>query len=267
MSQIRKLLFQSALLIGLIFLLFVLFQMINWNPLIKSIKTEFISEKKIGDLLVKAVISSEKISCDSLVIEKIDSLVGEICVSNSIDPNTIHLHLIEKNEVNAFAMPGGHLVIYTGLLKKTENSDQLCGVLAHEIAHIKLSHVVQKLSSDIGLSVLFTLTTNGGNSHVAQEILRNLSSTSFGRSLEKEADIKAVLYLIKSNINPLALVDFMKIMTIEENDFSSNLEWINTHPTSMNRVSYLKSEVRRYTNRNYLKPIPSDVWKMIQQRL
>ena len=61
--------------------------------------------------------------------------------------------------------------------------------------------------------------------------------------------------------------NFMKIMTIKENDFSINLEWLSTHPTSMNRVSYLKSEVRRYTNRTYLKPIPSPIWKMIQQRL
>lgn len=168
--------------------------------------------------------------------------------------------------MNAFAMPGGHLVVYTGLIKKTKNSDQLCGVLAHEIAHIQLNHVVEKLTAEIGIIVLFSLLTNG-DAHLIQEVLRNLSSTSFSRGLEKEADIKALLYMNKANINPMALSEFMKIMSQEEDDFSNSLEWFSTHPSSKNRLAYLKKEASKYAKQSFTSPVPENEWTMIQQRL
>jgi predicted Zn-dependent protease len=266
MKAYQKPIIQGSVLVGSFALIWFLFQLINWSPITKHKKVDIVSEKKIGEILWEGIKQTEKVSSDSLVIGKLDSLVDGICLSNGIKRNSIELHLVEKNEMNAFAMPGGHLVVYTGLIKKTKNSDQLCGVLAHEIAHIQLNHVVEKLTAEIGITVLFSLLTNG-DAHLIQEVLRNLSSTSFSRGLEKEADLKALLYMNKANINPIALSEFMKIMSQEEDDFSNSLEWFSTHPSSKNRLAYLKKEASKYAKQSFKSPVPEDEWTMIQQRL
>lgn len=267
MNKYQKPLIQGLILIGSLFLIWFLFQLINWSPLVAHKKVDLVSEKKIGDLLLEGIKQSEHVSEDAAVFGQLDSLVGVICTSNGINRANVQLHLIDKNEVNAFAMPGGHLIVYTGLFKKTENSDQLCAVLAHEIAHIQLNHVIEKLSAEIGLTVLFSVLTNGGDAHMIHEILRNLSSTKFSRELEKEADLKAIVYLQKSRINPLALADFMEIMARDEDVLSTNFEWFSSHPSSKNRVSYLRKEAKKYQSKPYVLALPAEHWKMLQQRL
>ncbi len=267
MNRYSKPLVQGFVLVAFLGSIWFLFQLINWNALVEYKRIDVLSEKRIGDVLWEGIQQTEKVSNDVYVTHVLDSLVGNICAANDIKVNEIHLHLIEKNEVNAFALPGGHLVVYSGLIGKAENSDQLCGVLAHEIAHIKLKHVIRKLSADIGVSVLFSILTNGGNSEIANQILRHLSTSTFGRGLEKEADLKAIHYLSASKINPISLAQFMKIMAKDENELNSTFEWFSSHPATRKRVDYLTVEAKKYSQYSFSLAIPADEWGSIQKRM
>ena len=266
MNRYTKPLVQGFILIVFLGTIWFLFQLIHWNKFVPYKKIDVLSEKKIGTVLWEGIKQTEKVSNDAYVKHVLDSLVGNMCRSNGIQQNEIHLHLIEKNEVNAFALPGGHLVVYTGLIRKAENSDQLCGVIAHEIAHIKLKHVIRKLSAEIGVTVLFSLVTSGHDSNIANQVLKHLSTSSFGRGLEKEADLKAIHYMNQSNINPNSLAHFMKIMVKDESELNSTFEWFSSHPASKNRVAYLTASAKKYRRHSFSSPIAKTEWKKIQNR-
>jgi predicted Zn-dependent protease len=266
MNRYVKPIVQGAVFVIFLVSIWYLFQLINWTPLVQHKKIDLLSEKKIGDVLWDGIKRTEKVSNDAFVLHVLDSLVGNICRSNGIKKKEIHLHLIEKNEVNAFALPGGHLVVYSGLICKAQNSDQLCGVLAHEIAHIELKHVIRKLSAEIGVTVLFSIVTNGGNSDVVQQVLKHLSTSTFGRGLEKEADLRAIKYMDQSKINPISLAQFMKIMVEEEGELNSRFEWFSSHPATNKRVDYLTAEVKKYHQQSYVLPLSGHKWQIIQKR-
>jgi beta-barrel assembly-enhancing protease len=91
----------------------------------------------------------------------LDKLILPLCKANTIERDSLKVHIVEKDEVNAFALPNNHLVVYTGLITDCKKQEALQGVLGHEIAHIEKNHVMKKLSKEVGLSVLLSATTGG----------------------------------------------------------------------------------------------------------
>ena len=187
-----------------------------------------------------------------------------ICKENKIVRDSLKVHIIDKDEVNAFAMPDNHLVVYTGLIKACKNEQALLGVLGHEIAHIEGNHVMKKLSKEIGLSVLLSITT-GANSTVISQIVKTLSSSAYDRSLETEADMQSVKYLLNANIDPRPFADFLYELSLD-NELHKYTYWVSTHP---------ESEARAKTILNYLKTkkiksnpiLTKEAWGDFQQKV
>ncbi|MBP9689255.1 MAG: M48 family metallopeptidase [Bacteroidia bacterium] len=141
-------------------------------------------------------------------------------------------------------MPGGHLIIYSGLIQNADNQEELSGVICHEIAHIQLSHVMKKLVKEIGLTALISMTTGNGSGEIIKETAKMISSSAFDRSLEKEADIKAVDYLINAKINPEPFANFLYKLSVKENETTKYLTWISTHPESKERAEYIIEKIK-----------------------
>jgi predicted Zn-dependent protease len=173
------------------------------------------------------------------VVNAIDSIVDRICEANYIARKKIKVHILNKNEVNAFALPNGHLVVFSGLILAAENPEELTGVLGHEIAHIQLNHVMKKLVKEVGFSVLISMTTGNGNGEIIRNTAKMLSSSAFDRGLEKEADIKSVDYLVNAKVAPQPFANFLFKLSNEENPVSKYFTWISTHPESEERAKYI----------------------------
>ncbi len=170
------------------------------------------TEKKIGDLIMDGIKKDDReIETDSAV-QALDKIKERLCTDNGIDPDDIHLHLIHSNVVNAFALPGNHIVIYTGLINECDSASELCGVISHEMGHLMLNHVMKRLINEVGIGVLAAIATNGNSAAVAQ-IIKTLSSTAFERKQESEADAQGVKFLEKARINPRGFSDFMLKMS------------------------------------------------------
>ena len=142
------------------------------------------------------------------VLAPLDSLLSHLCEANDIERDKIKLHVVQSNEVNAFAFPDNHLVVFTSLIAKCENQEELCGVMAHEIAHMQKGHIMKKLVKEVGLSALVGMASGGQSGEVLRSTAKLLSSTAYDRTLESEADKTAVFYLLQSGINPEPLVNF-----------------------------------------------------------
>lgn len=196
------------------------------------------TEEKLGDLLWEAYEESEIIIDDPYIEQTLDSIVRVICDKNQIDTAKIQLHLINSADINAFALPNGHLVINSGLILASESQEELTGVICHEIAHIELNHVMKKLMKEVGLSVLISMTTGGGSGEIIKETMKLLSSSAFDRSLEKEADLKAVDYLTQGQIDSEPFAHFLYRLA-DSSESLNYFSWISTHPDSKERSEYI----------------------------
>jgi predicted Zn-dependent protease len=260
MQPINKIIIQGILLIALFFGLFFGLSQIDFIKAFNIRQTKLNTANKLGDVLWKQVEESEVIIYNDTLQKTLDSLITPILEANDIPKDSIRLHLVENSQVNAFAMPNNHLVVFTGLIKDCKKQEALQAVLGHEIAHIRKNHVMQKLSKEIGLSVLLSAT--GGNGTLIREILKTLSSTAYDRALEKEADLTAVDYLLKAKINPKPMADFMYQLA-QKSDMPEGFGWISTHPESEDRARYILSYLKgkKLENKQMLSPKSWETFK------
>lgn len=200
-------------------------------------------ETALGELIWDEIAKTEDVVLNDSLVKTLDKLINPLCEANGIERDSLKVHIIEKDEINAFALPNNHLVVYTGLIADCKNQQALQGVLGHEIAHIENNHVMKKLSKEIGFSVLLSATTGGKAGEVLKEVFRTLSSSAYDRSLEKEADIASVDYMIAADIDPKPLADFMYQMALE-NQMPKAMYWIASHPESEERAQYILEYIK-----------------------
>ncbi len=234
-----RILLQAFLLIALFFGAYNMFRQVDWMNLFEIRQTADKTEKKLGDMLWTIFRKSDREVKDKLLTQSLDSILVKLCDHNDISKESIRLHILEKDEVNAFALPDGHLVVYTGLIAACESPEELAGVMAHELAHIELDHVMKRLVKEIGLSVLVSVTTGSGGGEIAKEVARTLSSSAFDRKQEKEADIAAVDYMAAAGIDPEPFGEFLYRLGGKNGPMGEYLSWLSTHPDSRERGEYV----------------------------
>lgn len=262
----KKSIIQGVISIGLFFGMWFSLKEIDWVGIFKVEKITDKTEQKLGDIFWEGIKKTEQENKNTDVTHAIDSIVNHICQSNNIDIEKLNVHVIMKDEINAFALPNGHLVIYSGLILNADNQDELAGVICHEIAHIELNHVMKKLTKEIGLSVLISITTGNGGTEVIKQTLKTLSSSAFDRSLEKEADMKAVDYLINANINPNNFANFLYKISETDSNIEGYITWVSTHPESKERANYI-IEQSKGKLKQFKSILSNDTWNTLKKRV
>lgn len=221
---------------------YYVYSKINWSGLFGVKKITENVDEQLGDVFWKSY-SAEMVEVkDMKIVEPIQQMVRNICSDNNIAPSSINVHVVENKEINAFAMPGRHLVVHTGLIDFADRQEEIAGVIAHEIAHIESGHVVKKLGKEIGLSILMNLTLGDVGGEVVRNALSTLTSTAYDRSLEKEADLKAVDYMVAAKMNPTYLATFLEKLD-KQSQTPEVLQWVSTHPDSKERVRYINQKI------------------------
>ncbi len=248
--------------------LWFLLQQINWVEIFRI--DTFKGNKhieKIEKELGKIMISQFKMENEEVeipyIVETVDSLVTKICESNAIDRKTLRVYVLNSHEVNAFALPDRQMVVYTGLIEKTQQQEALSGVIAHEMAHIEKEHVMKSLVREIGLGVLFTIISGQSDVSLMTDIIQMVSSSAFSREMEKEADLLGVNYLIKSQINPKPFADFMRELSKDE--FSA-LKWISSHPMSKEREKYILESIEN-KKVEFKNTISTNTWETLKEEI
>jgi len=262
----KKTLTQGVLTLGLFFALWFALMQLDWVSIFQVEKLTDKTEEKLGELILESINRSEVEVKDAFVINSVDSIVERICLANAIDQSKIKVHIVESSEVNAFALPDAHLVIFSALMSNSHNPEELAGVIAHELAHIELNHVMQKLVKEIGLSVLISITTGNGGGDMAKETLKVLSSSAFDRNFEREADMKAVDYLNEAEIDPEPFANFLYKLSHGEHELMQYLTWISTHPESKERAKAIV-EYSQNSSIEYKEVLDSNTWQLLKRKL
>lgn len=173
------------------------------------------------------------------------TLIGRRLAARSSMPGLPwRFRVIDRSDVNAFALPGGYIYVTSGLLRAVRNDDELAGVLAHEIMHVTLRHgtnqaskamlaqaPLQILSSQLGGGLGATLARFGIGFGLNSLFLR------YSREAETQADVGAVQLMRRAGYNPYGLASFMRTMRGGGGFFSD-------HPSPANRVERIEEEIR-----------------------
>lgn len=141
--------------------------------------------------------------------------------------------VLEDPMVNAFALPGGIIVVFSGLLDFIDSGEELAGVIAHEMGHIEKDHVIQKIYTRFGIALITRILT-GNDPTIATEMGEMITENYFSRKKEVEADDYALNLLEAAQINPRVMAAFFKKIAKKENA-SWNIKVLSTHPDSNER--------------------------------
>lgn len=160
------------------------------------------------------------------------------------------LAIFESPQVNAFAMPGGKIGVYTGILEITDDANQLAAVIGHEIAHVTAKHVNERASrgalTGIGIEALAVIMGGGytGGAYTASQALNAGAALGMelpmGRGQETEADVVGLEYMAKAGFDPRAAVDLWQNMAATGG--KKPPEHLSTHPANDTRIENLISQ-------------------------
>lgn len=158
-----------------------------------------------------------------------------------------NFRVIRKDELNAFALPGGYIYIYTGLLKQLDDEAQLAAVLAHEIGHITARHATERLTAIYGYNLLVRIAL-GENPNFAAKLIADIFATggllAYSRENEYEADRLATAYSHAAGYDPEGVVELMlKLSGTEEREPGKLEELLATHPPTKERYGRVKGMI------------------------
>jgi predicted Zn-dependent protease len=221
-----------------------------WAPLASAVsdaELEAEAARQFAKLKASAPLTTDRATIDYVA-----------CVANAVvavlepphsDQNW-ELAIMETDEINAFVMPGGKIVVFEGILRAARNQDQFAAVLGHEIAHETAGHTKSKLLSgrgaSIGIQVAAVLLGGGhyGATYTAQELLNQGAMYGlllpYKRAHETEADVIGLEYMARAGFDPRASVPLWQNMAEEGGEAPA--EFMSTHPSSENRIDSLVSE-------------------------
>jgi predicted Zn-dependent protease len=175
-------------------------------------------------------------------------------IASVADPRGIPytFYIVNSDQVNAFAIPGGHVYVNRGLIERSDNMSELAGVLAHEIGHVVERHGIEQMqkaqNANTALSVVYGVLLGRNPSTVEQAGIQVGGSAlfaSYSRNAEREADHVAVGYLIRAGINPRGMVTmFQKLLALQQRNPSRVEQWFATHPGAQERVANTEATIR-----------------------
>ena len=189
----------------------------------------------IGKQVVESVRGEAKYCTDPAGLAALDGLVDRLAAAADHDA-PFRVYVVDDEVLNAFAAPGGHIVIYREILAQAKDPQELAGVLAHEMAHEVAGHPASGLVKTLGYGVFSLLTP--GSSEVGSEIVQSVVASKFSRDDELEADRGGIALLNAAGIDSRGLARFFDTMAAA-GEVPGALEFLSTHPTGENRQAQL----------------------------
>jgi predicted Zn-dependent protease len=160
--------------------------------------------------------------------------------------------VVNANEVNAFAVPGGYVYVNRGLIDRAQRMDQLAGVLGHEIGHVVRRHSVQQMEkaqgANVGVTLACVLTSvcNSQATAAAINVGGSALFAKFSRDDEAEADAEGVKNVVRAGIDPRGIPEMFRILLDErERSPSTVSSWFATHPMEEDRIQATQAQIAK----------------------
>jgi predicted Zn-dependent protease len=216
-------------------------------------------EMQLGELAFNQYELRGNLVEDTATAKLLEDLTAPLTAAVPESRYRFRLHIARDSSVNAFALPGGYIVVHSELLLRADTAEELLGVLAHEISHVTEQHGTRNLIASAGVALTLQLLIGdaGGVFGTLASAAPFLLTQRYSRGFERESDRRGYELLVRANIDPSGMVSFFEKLKAEEarrraklrkqgdtGELISELsEFMSTHPTTDSRIAELRKMV------------------------
>lgn len=189
-------------------------------------------EDEAGSRMISGLAENASFCQGDAGLEALDALVDRL--ARQVEGHAYHVYVVDQPVMNAFAAPGGHIVIFRTIIDEAQTPEEVAGVLAHEMAHVAEGHPSRGLVESLGYGIFGLLTPWGGEG-IGAELTQQAITSAYSRDDELDADRRGVEMLNGAGIDSRGLLRFFDRMRQEGMEVPGALEFLSTHPTGDKR--------------------------------
>lgn len=222
----------AVLLAGILLYVFVLPWLAEKAVLLVPVETEI----ALGESLTESL-TAEALSDDS-VNHYLKEFISRLELNQSYP---IRVRLIRSEEINAFALPGGNIFIYSGLLEKLESPEELVALIGHEVTHVVQRHSLKSMSRSLASGLLFSFLLGDASGIVAQA--DQFKQLGYSRELETEADDYGLRLMRENGVDPSGMLRLLEVLQKENTEMPQLMKYLSTHPDTEDRIRNIRSQI------------------------
>ncbi|MBM3469975.1 MAG: M48 family metallopeptidase [Armatimonadetes bacterium] len=203
-------------------------------------------EERLGQAALESLAPTTLRCADPQRDAALSEIVARLAAAGPGSAYTFRITVVDHPAVNAFAAPGGHLVVYLGMLRATQTPAEMAGVLAHEMQHILHRHGTKALFREVSMRALLSLAVgDAGGLGQALEAAGTLGQLRYRRQDEEAADRDGMSLIQAARIDPNGMIGFLRRLSQEGPGAPHGLAYLSTHPLTAERIRQLERMAAR----------------------
>mgnify|MGYP000905264680 CR=1 FL=1 len=255
----------THVVLSIVFLAFIGIIYFYGVPYIAEKTVDIIPEEydnQLSTLFFEEFIESEIVNKEKTKL--LNDFSKELQLNNT---KPLKFTVIESDMVNAFALPDGNIVVFTGIIDAVENANELSGLIGHEAAHVNKRHSMKMLCRNLSGYLFISAVFNdvNGITAIIGDNIHSLQSMSYSRTFEKEADIEALEILQQNNIDPKGML--LLFDRLESHSVIEIPEFLSSHPITKERSNYIKELITKKKIKIVSNKKTEDLFKKLKKAL
>jgi len=196
-------------------------------------------EVDLGNAVADELAPADARCDDPTLLGAVEGIVARLAASLPTSPYEFRVSVVDDTLVNAFAAPGGRIIVMRGLLQSSRTPEELAGVLAHEMQHVELRHGTRALARALPLQA--AISVMGGSAGGAAAMAGTMGALRYARGDESEADREGMRLLMAAGVDPQGMISFFETLEAEVGSTSPALTYFSTHPATEERRAELSA--------------------------